>query len=85
MSASMVIVLHKGLHNVCEKFENKSFEPSVQETIKLLLQGLTNRFFNLEMSNTLTMAIFLDPKFKHNALLKTVGEQTKTRLVNAVA
>lgn len=57
----------------------------MQETIKLLQQGLTNHISNLEMSNKLTMATFLHPKFKQYALSKTVGEQTKTRLVNAVA
>lgn len=36
MSASMIIVLYKGLLDVCEKFTYKSFEPSVQETIKIL-------------------------------------------------
>jgi len=37
------------------------------------------------MSNTLRMATFLDPKFKHYALTKSLGDQTKTKVINAVA
>lgn len=31
------------------------------------------------------MATFLDPKFKHYALTKSLGDQTKTKVINAVA
>lgn len=85
MSASMVIVLYKGLLDVCDKLSKKSLESSVKETINILKHELTHRFCNLEMSNTLTMSTFLDPKFKYYALSKTVGEQIKTKIINAIA
>lgn len=74
MCASMIIVLYKGLADVCEKFKNKSFDSSVKRTIQVLQDGITSRFSDLEMSNTLRMATFLDPKFKHHALSKSLGE-----------
>ncbi|CAI6359326.1 unnamed protein product [Macrosiphum euphorbiae] len=37
------------------------------------------------MSNTLRMATFLDPKFKHYGLTKSLGDKTKTKVINAVA
>lgn len=85
MSASIVIVLYKGLLDVCDKLSKKSFEPSVNETIKILKHGLAHRFCNLEMSNTLSISTFLDPKFKHYALSKTVGDQIKTKIINAIS
>jgi len=85
MCASMVIVLSKGLADVCEKLKNKPFESSVKGTIKVLQDGIDYRFSDLEMSNTLRMATFLDPKFKHYALTKSLEDQTKTKAINAVA
>lgn len=83
--ASMVIVLCKGLADACEKLKNKPFDSSVKETIKVLKDSIYDRFSDLEMSNTLRMAMFLDPKFKHYALTKSLGDQTKTIIINADA
>ncbi|KAL5237550.1 hypothetical protein ACI65C_004960 [Semiaphis heraclei] len=73
------------LADVCEKLKNKPFDSSVKGTIKVLQDGINYRFSDLEMSNTLRMATFLDPKFKHYALTKSLGDQTKTKVINAVA
>lgn len=74
MCGSMVIVLYKGLVDVCEKFKNKPFDSSVKRTIQVLQDSICGRFSDLELSNTLRMATFLDPKFKHYALSKSLGE-----------
>jgi len=40
MCASMVIILSKGLADVCEKLKNKTFDSSVKGTTKVLQDGI---------------------------------------------
>jgi len=83
MSASLVIVLYKGLKDVTDKMYLKNFDINTTQVIIELQNGLQKRFSNLEMSNTLTMCTFLDPRFKHFPLSENTANETKNKIVNA--
>lgn len=55
MRVSMVIVLYKGLSDVCEKYKNKPFDSSVKITIQVLQDSICSRgnVFWIRNSNTI--------------------------------
>jgi len=80
MSASLVIILYKGLKDVTDKMYFNSFDINTTQVIFELQNGLQKRFSNLEMSNTLTMCTFLDPRFP---LSENTATETKNNIINA--
>lgn len=67
VSFSSVLVLTKGLKNVYEDMKKKeSFsDVIVNSLISKLLSSIEIRLGSLENFGTLTLATFLDPRFKH--------------------
>ncbi|CAH1114950.1 unnamed protein product [Psylliodes chrysocephalus] len=64
ISASLVIVLNRGLLNICQALHEKEFTQLSKACIKSLENGLRKRLGNVEYSNTLAICTFLDPRFK---------------------
>ncbi|CAH1103033.1 unnamed protein product [Psylliodes chrysocephalus] len=64
ISASLVIVLTRGLLNVCDKFLIDNFNILSIDIINCLQNGIRSRLGNIEYSNTLAISTFLDPRFK---------------------
>jgi len=56
MSASLVIILYKGLKD--DKMYLKNFDTNITQVIFDLQNGLQKRFSNLEMSNTQDLSSF---------------------------
>lgn len=64
LTASLVIVLTRGLNDVCEKYSEKNFNKMSKEVVESLKNGMKSRLGNVERSNTLSVCTFLDPRFK---------------------
>lgn len=64
ISASLVIVLNRGLLNLCEQFSKENLTTTTKNIVVLLEKGIRNRLGNVERSNTLSLCTFLDPRFK---------------------
>lgn len=62
--ASLVIVITNGLLNVCHELLNREMSSIAKMVIKKLQSGIKERLGNIEYSNTLAMATFMDPRFK---------------------
>lgn len=64
MSASLVIVLSAQLSEVCVELSKKEFKEETKNVLSYLSTGLYDRLGNVEMSTTLSICTFLDPRFK---------------------
>lgn len=64
LTASLVIALTNGLFLAYRNFSDKHFPECVKSLVIRLNMSLDERSGNLKNSNTLSMATFLDPRFK---------------------
>lgn len=81
MSASLVIVLTRGLLNVCENLLNETFSEVSKNVITGLQNGLRTRLGNVEYSNTLAISTFLDPRFKCFPFKNNDAAETTKKIV----
>ncbi|CAH1107425.1 unnamed protein product [Psylliodes chrysocephalus] len=65
LTASSVILLTDGLLNVFETLQKQDFMPEIQSVITTIIQGIKTRLGDLESSLSLTLATFLDLRFKN--------------------
>ncbi|XP_072400484.1 zinc finger BED domain-containing protein 4-like [Diabrotica undecimpunctata] len=65
MSASLVIVLTRGLLNVCDDLSVENFNEQSKDVLNCLRKGLLSRLGNVEYSDTLAICTLLDPRFKY--------------------
>lgn len=65
LTASSVILLTDGLLNVFETLQKQDFMPEIQSVITTINQGIKTRLGDLESSLSLTLATFLDLRFKN--------------------
>lgn len=88
MSASLVIVLARGLMDVCNKMSKMNYNPRVLDIINKLLCSMFEKdtWKNLERSKTLCRSTFMDPRFKNIPFLsnKSVLEVTKTDIIDSI-
>ncbi|CAH2088340.1 unnamed protein product [Euphydryas editha] len=63
-TASMAIVVTRGLNNVCEMLGKNMYHPRVNEVHEKLKSGLITRFQNKEFHKELAMSTLLGPRFK---------------------
>ncbi|CAG9840716.1 unnamed protein product [Diabrotica balteata] len=84
ISASLVIVLQRGLVNVCEKLKLKTFSEPTIDIIQCLEDGLRQRVGNVEYSNTLALCTFLDPRFKTFAFVNNDAIEAIRKLVTNI-
>lgn len=83
LTASLVIVLNRGLLHVCEKhLEKDHFNTLSKELLNDLKNGLKTRLGNVEYSNTLSTCTFLDPRFKMFAFQNADAAEKAKRLVS---
>lgn len=86
LTASMVIPLVNGLNSALTKFENRPFADCVKRILERLKKSLTERLGNSENSNTLSIATFLDPRFKEIPFKdKKNAEIAKKNIISLVA
>lgn len=64
LTASSAIILTDGILNIYENLKNQNFLPLGLDLIKSILEGIRTRLGDLENSNSLTLATFLDPRYK---------------------
>lgn len=89
MSASLVIVLTRGLLNVCENLLTETFSEVSKNVITNLQNGLQTRLGNVEYSNTLAISTFLDPRFKcfpfkNNDAVETIKKNVISALTEII-
>lgn len=85
LTASSVIILTDGLINIFEDMKRKEFTDLSQVVISAILDGIKNRLGGLESSNSLTLATFLDPRFKILGFSNDmVCERVKKHVISAV-
>jgi len=67
MTASLVIVIVRGLFKVYNSLKKTNLAPRVLHVVDKLIANMNERdgFKNLEKSKTLSRCTFLDPRFKH--------------------
>lgn len=65
LTASSVILLTDGLLNVFETLRKQDFMPEIQSVITTIIQSIKTRLGDLESSLSLTLATFLDLRFKN--------------------
>ena len=82
-TSSLVIPLCNGLKNVLSRLLRNPFSDAAMNVLKALQEGLEKRLGNVQKSNTLTLATFLDPRFKQ-IVLGSVGDDVK-KVINLVA
>lgn len=63
--ASSVIILTDGLLNVYRNLQKQDFMPLTLIVINSIIDGIKKRLGDLELSNTLIIATFLDPRYKN--------------------
>lgn len=66
LTASKIIPITRGLKASLTKLSNHVTSTAVQEVVKKMLQGISERFPNLERSGTFRLCTFLDPRYKHH-------------------
>lgn len=64
LTASSVIVLTDGLIHTYENLTHQRFMPDAKQLIRSIIIAINNRLGNLECNNILTLATFLDPRYK---------------------
>nr|CAI5857915.1 unnamed protein product [Callosobruchus analis] len=86
MSASLVIVLTKGLLEVCENLRStETFSELSRQILNNLQEGIRSRLGDVEYSSTLAMSTFLDPRFKYFGFKnKDAVENVKKDVLNAL-
>ncbi|XP_031330565.1 zinc finger BED domain-containing protein 1-like [Photinus pyralis] len=88
LTASLVIPLANGLISVYKGFVDKPVAESeiIRNMLRRINKSLDERFGKLENSNTLSMATFLDPRFKSLAFKdKRYFDITKKNVISLVA
>lgn len=86
ITGSYVIPLVNGLYAVCSNLLKRKFEDITICVIQKLNQGIQTRLGQVECSNTLAFAAFLDPRFKHMAFENnSIAESTKKQIISMVA
>lgn len=82
LTGSYVIVMTRCLIESCNKIWAKPDLSSLVSDVALLLKsGLTERFKNIELSGTLLIASFMDPRFKIQAFSDR-NEAVRTVVLN---
>lgn len=61
---TLAIVINNGLMEVCDRLKLQYFANRANAVLHKLQQGTSLRLNDLEMNEILTMATFLDPRFK---------------------
>ncbi|KAI4454204.1 finger protein putative-related [Holotrichia oblita] len=85
-SASLVIPLVNGLIDVYKKLFNKTFTKDAENVIGKIQFGLQSRFEHIEVSNTLSLSTFLDPRFKMIGFAnQNCAENAKKKVISGVA
>ncbi|KAI4463613.1 bed zinc finger [Holotrichia oblita] len=85
-SASLVIPLVNGLIDVYKKLFNKTFTKDAEYVIGKIQFGLQSRFEHIEVSNTLSLSTFLDPRFKMIGFAnQNCAENAKKKVISGVA
>nr|CAI5831000.1 unnamed protein product [Callosobruchus analis] len=86
MSASLVIVLTKGLLEVCENLRStETFSELSRQILNNLQEGIRSRLGDVEYSSTLAMSTFLDPRFRYFGFKnKDAVENVKKDVLNAL-
>lgn len=82
-TASMAIVVTRGLHSVCDNSLKNQYKPVVSDVLLKLKEGLSRRFNNIEYHKELAMCTLLDPRFKMNGFAnKSAADICKTRAID---
>lgn len=82
-TASMAIVVTRGLHKVCENLLKNQYKPKVSDVLLKLKEGLSIRFNNIEYHKELAMCTLLDPRFKMNGFTnKSAADIAKKRAID---
>ncbi|CAK1582297.1 unnamed protein product [Parnassius mnemosyne] len=85
-TASMAIVVTRGLHNVCENLLKNQYKPVISNVLLKLKEGLSMRFNNIEYHKELAMSTLLDPRFKMSGFSdKCATDHSKKRAIDMVA
>lgn len=85
-TASLIIPVCNGLHNILEKLSKKQLSEPVAGVVQRLKSGFHERLGNVENSNTLRVCTFLDPKFKQLAYSNSsIADNVKKQLIGIVA
>lgn len=84
--ASMVIVMSNGLFEVCDKLMARNFSsPQVFLVVSELAAGVHTRLSFAEQDTILSIAMFLDPRFKTCFASTAQAESVRQKVVNFVA
>lgn len=90
-TVSAVIVMVNSVMQLSEVLDKKTELSSIVKTVlNSINEGIQRRFRNTECSNTLSICIVLDPRFKHVAFsskdtLETVKANIKSTLISKQA
>lgn len=83
VTASSIIVITAGILNVYQaKMQSRDLSESAKQITKDLFEGINTRLGNLELSNTLIVSTFLDPRYKEVGSAKeNTGERARNSVI----
>lgn len=85
VTLSSVIILTKGLESMFLEMLDENLLLPIQNLVREILKGITDRLGNLENSKTLLISTFLDPRFKNVGYSEEgVADRTKQWVENLV-
>ncbi|KAJ8871858.1 hypothetical protein PR048_028198 [Dryococelus australis] len=83
-TASLVIPLVNGMHSMCTNLMKEEFCEPVRNVVMTIQQRISSKLGNVELSNTLAVSTFLDPRFKRIAFSSKAYSDHAKKLVTSV-
>ncbi|CAH1114808.1 unnamed protein product [Psylliodes chrysocephalus] len=85
VTLSSVIILTKGLENICLEMKNEDLLPLIQDMVGQFLKGNSDRLGYLKNPKTLLVSTFLDPRFKNVGFsCDSVTERAKQLVIKLI-
>ncbi|KAJ8870701.1 hypothetical protein PR048_029726 [Dryococelus australis] len=85
VTSSSVIIVAKGLENVYKELLKRDFHVQTRSVLVKINEGTAARLGNVDKSNTISIASFLDPRFKDIIFNPSAKQSVNRMLINMVA